>query len=533
VVYDPITPAKSKGIDSVAASHSKPLVLIILDGWGLSPKREGNAIALAHPAFYASLLKNYPHTELEVSGEAVGLPEGQMGNSEVGHLNIGAGRIVYQELTRINKAIRESEFSRNPELLNLMTLARKGTLHLMGLLSDGGVHSHIKHLYAILDLAKARGLQNVAIHLFLDGRDTPPKSGIEYVAQLEQFLESLHLGRIATVTGRYYAMDRDHRWERVQKAYEAMVSGTGARHRSALEAVRESYAAGVTDEFMLPAVIVDSGQKPVGTLSDGDAVLFFNFRADRAREISRTLTDPDFDGFPRKAFPKLSRFVCMTRYDEKNGLPVLFPPNSLDRIFGQVISQEGMHQFRIAETEKYAHVTYFFNGGEEKPFPGEDRLLIPSPKEVATYDEKPQMSAPAVTDEVIRRIESGQYDVIIMNYANPDMIGHTGILPAAVKAVGVIDDCLRRVVTAVKEAGGTVIITADHGNLEQMVDEKGNPHTAHTTNPVPLILVGQNNPRLRDHGIHADIAPTMLKLLGLPQPQEMTGESLIKENKGG
>nr|MBI3614779.1 2,3-bisphosphoglycerate-independent phosphoglycerate mutase [Nitrospirota bacterium] len=523
----------AKGSDSVTSSRPKPLVLIILDGWGLSPKREANAIALAHPAFYESLLKNYPHTELEVAGEAVGLPAGQMGNSEVGHLNIGAGRVVYQDFTRINKAVRESAFTRNPELLNLLHLSQSGTLHLMGLLSDGGVHSHISHLFAILELAKARGLRNVAIHVFLDGRDTPPKSGIEYVTRLEEFLERVQLGRIATVTGRYYAMDRDHRWERVQKAYEAIVSGLGARHASATEAVRESYAAGVTDEFMLPAVIVDSHQKPVGNIYDGDAVLFYNFRADRAREITQALTASDFAGFPRKAVPKLSRFVSMTRYDEKNGLPVLFSPTSLDRIFGKIISQQGMRQFRIAETEKYAHVTYFFNGGDEKALPGEDRLLIPSPKDVATYDQKPQMSAPEVTDEVIRRIQSGQYDVIIMNYANPDMIGHTGILPAAVKAVGVIDDCLRRVVKAVQEAGGTVIITADHGNLEQMVDEKGNPHTAHTTNPVPLILVGETKPRLRDHGIHADIAPMMLKLLGLPQPDEMTGESLIKENKGG
>ncbi|MEK6684745.1 MAG: 2,3-bisphosphoglycerate-independent phosphoglycerate mutase [Nitrospirota bacterium] len=505
-------------------------MLIILDGWGLSSKREANAIALARPAFYESLLKNYPHTELDVAGEAVGLPAGQMGNSEVGHLNIGAGRIVYQDFTRINKAVRESAFTRNPEFLNLLHLAQSGTLHLMGLLSDGGVHSHINHLFAILERAKARGLQNVAIHVFLDGRDTAPKSGIEYVAQLEQFLERIHLGRIATVAGRYYAMDRDHRWERVQKAYEAMVLGIGARHPSAVEAVRESYAAGVTDEFMLPAVIVDSGQKPLGNISDGDAVLFYNFRADRAREITRALTASDFAGFSRKAVPKLSRFVSMTRYDEKNGLPVLFSPTSLDQIFGKLISEQGMRQFRIAETEKYAHVTYFFNGGDEKAFPGEDRLLIPSPKDVATYDQKPQMSAPEVTDEVIGRITSNQYDVIIMNYANPDMIGHTGILPAAVKAVGVIDDCLRRVVTAVQAAGGTVIITADHGNLEQMADEKGNPHTAHTTNPVPLILIDERKPRLRDHGIHADIAPTMLKLLGLPQPEEMTGRSLMKED---
>lgn len=512
-------------------TRPKPLVLIILDGWGLSESREANAIALARPAFYESLLSSHPHTVLDVAGEAVGLPAGQMGNSEVGHLNIGAGRIVYQELTRINKAIRESTFKKNPILLESLKQIKAGTLHLMGLLSDGGVHSHIHHLHSLLELAKDQGISRVAIHVFSDGRDTPPKSGIEYVAQLEQKIAELRLGTIATVMGRYYAMDRDNRWDRIQKAYDAMVLGEGARRSSACEAIRESYSSGVTDEFMLPAVIVDLYQKPVARIQDNDGVIFYNFRADRARGMTQALTDPEFTGFLRKAVPRLSRFVCMTRYDEKNGLPVLFPPTSLNRIFGKIISQEGMRQFRIAETEKYAHVTYFFNGGDEKAFPGEDRLLIPSPKEVATYDQKPQMSAPEVTEEVIRRIQSNQYDVIIVNYANPDMVGHTGILSAAVKAVGVIDECLRRVVTAVKEAGGTVIITADHGNLEQMVDEKGEPHTAHTTNPVPLILVDeqirQRRTRLRERGIHADIAPTMLALLGLPPPEEMTGTSLI------
>lgn len=507
------------------------LILIILDGWGLSREREANAIALARPAFYESLLNDYPHTELEVAGEAVGLPAGQMGNSEVGHLNIGAGRIVYQDFTRISKAVRDGSLMKNQTLLNLLHQAQNGTLHLMGLLSDGGIHSHLAHLFTMIELAKAQGLKEVAIHAFLDGRDTPPKSGIEYVGQLEQFLERVQLGHVATIMGRYYAMDRDQRWERVQKAYEAMVEGEGARHPSAAEAVRASYASGVTDEFMLPAVIVDAAQKPIGRIRDGDSVLFGNFRADRAREITWALTDPDFTGFRRKAVPKLSRFVCMTRYDERFDLPVLFPPTALNRIFGAIISQEGMRQFRIAETEKYAHVTYFFNGGEEKVFPGEERRLIPSPKEVATYDKKPEMSAPEVTEEVVRRIRSNQYDVIILNYANPDMVGHTGVLPAAVKAVGVIDDCLRRVVTAVRETGGTVIITADHGNLEQMVDDKGNPHTAHTTNPVPFILVDEQirlrRTRLRGGGIHADIAPTMLQLLGLEQPDEMTGRSLF------
>ncbi len=509
----------------------KPLVLVILDGWGIRPKREANAIAIGKPGFYESLLRDYPNTRLEVAGEAVGLPPGQMGNSEVGHLNIGAGRIVYQDLTRISKAIHDGEFQRNPVLNDLLDQSRGGAFHLLGLVSDGGIHSHITHLFAILEQARARGLKEVAIHAFLDGRDTPPKSGIEYVARLEAFLKKIGIGRIATVSGRYYAMDRDNRWDRVQKAYEAMVLGEGPRYAAASEAVEASYAAGVTDEFMIPAVVTDAKGRPSGPIRDGDAVLFCNFRADRAREITRALTDPAFSGFKRKAQPKLSRFVCMNRYDEKLDLPVLFPPIPLARIFGEIISEKGMRQFRIAETEKYAHVTYFFNGRGEKIFSGEERLLIPSPKEVATYDLKPQMSAPEVTEELIRRILSKQYDVIIVNYANPDMVGHTGILPAAVKAVGVIDDCLRRVVTAVKEAGGSLIITADHGNLEEMVDEEGRPHTAHTTNPVPLILVDETKPRLRDHGIHADIAPTMLKLLGLPQPEEMTGRSLILDSE--
>ena len=508
----------------------KPLVLIILDGWGVSDKREANAIAVARPAFYESLIKEYPHTLLDVAGEAVGLPAGQMGNSEVGHLNIGAGRVVYQDLTRINKAVREGALRKNPVLLENLRKIGNGTLHLMGLLSDGGVHSHIDHLFHLIEIAREQGIPRVSVHAFLDGRDTPPKSGIEYVSRLEAKLSELNLGSVATVTGRYYAMDRDQRWERVQKAYEAMVDGVGARRTSASEAVRESYAAGVTDEFMQPAVIEDSRGCSGGTLRDGDGVIFFNFRADRAREITRALTDPEFSGFPRKAPPGLAFFVCMSTYDARLPLPVLFPPVALNGILGKVLSDRGLHQFRTAETEKYAHVTYFFNGGEEKPFPLEERLLIQSPRDVATYDQKPEMSAREVTRAVLERIRSGRDDVIIMNYANPDMVGHTGILEAAVQAVKVIDDCLREVITAVHRAGGTVLLTADHGNLEQMVDEKGNPHTAHTTNPVPLVLVNSRDTVLRDDGIHADIAPTILKILGIPQPEEMTGRSLIKES---
>ena len=488
-----------------------PLVLIILDGWGISDRREDNAIALARPLYYESLIKEYPNTVLDVSGEAVGLPMGQMGNSEVGHLNIGAGRVVYQELTRINKAIREGQLQKNPVLLGGIRKIQKGTLHLLCLLSDGGVHSHIEHLFSVLELAKQEGIAQVAIHAILDGRDTPPKSGSEYVERLERKCSELNFGTIATVCGRYYAMDRDNRWDRVEKAYEAMVLGVGLRQSSAPEAVRSSYESDITDEFLLPVVIQNGKGQAVHKIKNGDGVIFLNFRADRARELTNAMTVEGFSSFDRKEVPKLECFLCMTEYEERLGLPVLFPKARLNSIMGGVLSDNGLRQFRIAETEKYAHVTYFFNGGDEKAFSGEERFLIPSPREVSTYDQKPEMSAREVTNKVLERVRAGHDDVIIMNYANPDMIGHTGILKAAIEAVTVIDDCLRKVITAVKQVGGTVILTADHGNLEEMVDEKGEPHTAHTTNPVPLILVNDGKPKLRDNGIHADIAPTIIE----------------------
>ena len=454
-----------------------------------------------------------------------------MGNSEVGHLNIGAGRIVYQDLTRISKAIDDGDFFTNPVLLDCIarTKAAGGRLHLAGLLSDGGVHSHNTHLYALLRLAKREGLQDVFVHCLMDGRDTPPKSGAEYLAQLEGEIDRIGVGRIATVIGRYYAMDRDNRWERVEKAYAAMVYGEGELFASAALAIEKSYLDGVTDEFVLPSVIADGGEA-VGRLGDGDGLIFFNFRSDRAREITRTFTDPDFSGFPRKSWPRLASYVCMTTYDETFRLPVAFGPEELKNILGEVISTAGLTQLRIAETEKYAHVTFFFNGGSEVPFPHEERVLIPSPKEVATYDLKPEMSAYPVTEELLKRLDEGKYDLIVLNFANADMVGHTGILAAAVRAIETVDDCVGRLVEKVRAKGGKVIITADHGNAETMVDENGGPHTAHTTDRVPLILVddSRKGARLRP-GILADIAPTILELLGLPQPPEMTGKSLIEK----
>jgi len=508
----------------------QPLLLMILDGWGLNPHPENNAIAQARTPNMTRLCREYPCTDIGTSGMSVGLPEGQMGNSEVGHLNIGAGRIVYQDLTRISKSISDGDFFENSVLLDCIRTARAagGRLHLAGLLSDGGVHSHNTHLYGLLELARREGVETF-VHCLMDGRDTPPKSGADYLAQLEAEMARIGAGRIATVIGRYYAMDRDNRWDRVEQAYNAIVRGEGDFRRSAREAIESSYAGGVTDEFVKPAVITADGQ-PVGALRDGDGFIFFNFRSDRAREITRALALDDCPGFVRHDRPRLAAYVCMTDYDATFGLPIAYGQEALTNILGEVLGRQGLTQLRIAETEKYAHVTFFFNGGVEEPFPGEERCLIPSPREVATYDKKPEMSAYLVTDELLQRLDTGKYDVIVLNFANADMVGHTGIMQAAVQAIEAVDDCVGRLAAKVLEKGGKAIITADHGNAEVMVDETGGPHTAHTTDRVPLILVDDSRKggKLRP-GVLADIAPTMLQLLGIPQPKEMTGKSLLVE----
>jgi 2,3-bisphosphoglycerate-independent phosphoglycerate mutase len=512
--------------------QSKNVVLIVLDGWGISSHQDGNAIALANTPIYKKLLTENPHTALRASGEAVGLPDGQMGNSEVGHLNLGAGRVVYQDSTRISKAIREGEFFKNSTLLSAMERVKKsgGSLHLMGLLSDGGVHSRMDHLYAMLDMVKAQGLTKVYFHAFLDGRDTPPSSAVGFINALEEHLGRIGIGAIATVSGRYYAMDRDKRWDRVKQAYEAMVLAEGVRRFSAVEAVRQSYDEDKTDEFVIPSVIVDKDtREPIGPIRDGDGVIFCNFRSDRAREITQALTAVDFQGFNRTRTPQLASFVCLTTYDESFGLPVAFEPMRLTHILGEVLSRSEVRQLRIAETEKYAHVTFFFNGGEEVPFPLEDRILIPSPREVATYDKKPEMSAGGVTDALVKNILSRQYGFILANFANPDMVGHTGVMEAAIKAVEVLDECLGRILKAAEGTGTVVVITADHGNIEQMKDpDNGQPFTAHSTNKVPFILVGEKA-RLREGGLLADVAPTVLALKNIEKPREMTGSNLILE----
>lgn len=496
---------------------------MILDGFGIAPEK-GNAIKAANKPNIDRIFASNPITQIGASGMDVGLPDGQMGNSEVGHTNIGAGRIVYQELTRITKTINEDKLKDNEAIVKAMDNAlENGTaLHLMGLLSDGGVHSHNEHLYGILKLAKEKGLEKVYIHAFLDGRDVPPSSAADFVDECMKKTEEIGVGKIATVMGRYYAMDRDNRWERVEKAYAAMVYREGVEADCPVCAVKNSYKDGVTDEFVVPSVI-----KGGEAIKANDSVIFFNFRPDRAREITRTLVDPDFSGFERRngMFPLC--YVCMTQYDATMpNVDVAFKPQVLKNTLGEYISDKGMAQLRIAETEKYAHVTFFFNGGVEKQYPGEDRILVKSPA-VATYDLQPEMSAYEVADKLVPAIESGKYDMIILNFANCDMVGHTGVFEAAVKAVEAVDACVGRVVEAIEKMGGAALITADHGNADKMIDEDGEPFTAHTTNPVPFCVVGYDC-ELRQGGRLADIAPTMLKILGLEQPEEMDGVSLIK-----
>ena len=503
---------------------------MILDGFGECSQTSGNAICMAGVPGICSLKKQYPNTVIGASGLSVGLPEGQMGNSEVGHLNIGAGRIVYQELTRITKDIKDGGFFENPVLIGAIENAKNnGTqFHTYGLISDGGVHSHLNHLYALLKMAKKHGLEEVYVHCFMDGRDVPPDSGKGYIEQLEANMRQIGIGKVASVMGRYYAMDRDNRFERVEKAYNALARGEGVTADSAAEAMQQSYDKGDMDEFVLPTVIIENGQ-PVAKIQQGDSIVFFNFRPDRAREITRTFVVKDFDAFKRDYFDV--HYVCMTQYDKTfENVYVAYKPQVLDNTLGEYLAKNGKTQFRIAETEKYAHVTFFFNGGVEKPNKGEDRFLIPSPK-VATYDLKPEMSAYEVADEAVKHIESGEYDVMILNFANPDMVGHTGVLEAAIAAVDAVDKCATKVVNAILENGGEVIVTADHGNAEDMLDENNRPVTAHSTNKVPFILVSRRyqQAKLKQDGILADIAPTMLKMMGLPIPKEMTGTPMIVE----
>lgn len=505
--------------------HHKPVVLTILDGWGLSPQTRGNATKLANTPCIDQLFARYPHSTLQASGLAVGLPEGQMGNSEVGHLNIGAGRVIYQELTRISKSIDDGDFFTNSTLIDALqkTKLKHGKLHLMGLLSDGGVHSLNSHLYALVKMAADFGIADICIHPFLDGRDTPPQSAALYLEQLEQMLITLNAGRITTLCGRFYAMDRDNRWERVEKAYRAMTRSEGTAFDNSGKAIKAAYQLGQTDEFVEPCIIGEPAP-----ISDGDSIIFFNYRADRAREISRAFTATEFDGFDRPQTIDLAAFVCMTEYDEHLKLAVAFPADSYDNILAEVIAKAGLKQLHIAETEKYAHVTFFFNGGSETALTGEDRILIPSPKEVKTYDQKPEMSAKEVATKVIEQINSKKHDLIIINFANPDMVGHTGNLSAAIKAMEAVDANLEKVINATLAHNGALFITADHGNCEQMEDEHGQPHTAHTTNPVPLIYVANDaNQFSLSSGKLADIAPTLLSVLHLPQPEEMTGHNLL------
>ena len=508
----------------------KPTVLLILDGYGERKEKEGNAIALAKTPVMDRLKKEFPYVEGQASGLFVGLPDGQMGNSEVGHMNMGAGRIVYQELTRITQSIQDGDFFENKALKAAVEHCKKedSALHFMGLVSSGGVHSHIEHIYGLLELAKRAGLKKVYLHAFLDGRDTPPDSGKSFLLAVEKKMQELHVGEIATISGRYYAMDRDKNYDRVEKAYRAMVDGTGEKASSVEEAIDASYAKKVYDEFVLPTVIEKDGA--VHTVSDGDAMIFFNFRPDRAREICHAFCDDDFSFFERGARKNIF-FVCFTDYDPT--IPnkhVAFEKEEIHNTLGEVVSNLGKNQLRIAETEKYAHVTFFFNGGKEEPYENEDRILVPSPKEVPTYDLKPEMSCYTVTEKLTEAIRSGKYDLVVANFANPDMVGHTGVLSAAIKAIEVVDECVGKVVDAVESMHGNLFILADHGNADIMIDEKtGEPYTAHTTNPVPVILVSDEKHKLREGGCLADVAPTLLELMGIPQPKEMTGKSLLEK----
>jgi 2,3-bisphosphoglycerate-independent phosphoglycerate mutase len=508
-------------------ARPKPVILTILDGWGYSPAVEGNAIAAARKPTYDKLLREFPNTLVHTSGPYVGLPEGQMGNSEVGHLNIGAGRVVQMDVTRIDKMIASGEFFSNPVLLDGMLHARGRRLHLLGLCSQGGVHSQLTHLYPLLRMAKQEGVENVFVHCFMDGRDTPPESGAGYLREIEKQMREIGIGRIASVSGRYYAMDRDKRWERIERAFDAMVPGKGEKAANPLAAVERSYEKGVTDEFIEPVAIVDERGDPVGLIRGEDSVIFFNFRADRAREMTMALTDPKLERPSRSLAPKNLHFTTITRYDKTFTLPYVLPPEHPDNILANVFAQLSLKNLRVAETEKYAHVTYFFNGGNEKPYPGEERELVPSPK-VATYDLKPEMSAEGIADVVVKAIENGNFDVIVMNFANADMVGHSGKMEPTVRAVETVDGCLDRIYRALRARNGAWLITADHGNAETMIDPitKG-PHTYHTTNPVPFILVTDNpQAKLRSAGALQDIAPTILGILGESQPKEMTGRDL-------
>ena len=504
-------------------------MLMILDGFGINEREEGNAVKLANIPHLNDILTKNPNTIIHTSGSDVGLPDGQMGNSEVGHTNIGAGRIVYQDLAKITKEIEEGNFFSVPEFVKAIDncKANNSKLHILGLLSDGGVHSHNRHLYALLELAKRKDFENVYIHCFMDGRDTPPASGEGYISELQEKIKEKGVGQIATISGRFYSMDRDKRWERVSKAYNAMVNGEGEKASSPIVAIEESYQKEVFDEFVKPTVITNVNGDPIAKIENGDSVIFFNFRPDRAREITRSIVDKDFDGFETKKLD--TYFVCMTPYDETMpNVEIAYKKEEIKNTFGEYISRKGLKQLRIAETEKYAHVTFFFNGGEEKQYEGEDRILVPSPK-VETYDLKPEMSAYEVCDKVVEAIKSEKYDSIILNFANPDMVGHTGVIDAAVKALEAIDECVQRVVEAINSVNGVLLITADHGNCEQMIDyETGEPHTAHTTNPVPLAIVGLPSNRKVKEGRLADLAPTMLDIMGLEKPDEMTGVSLLE-----